>query len=148
MRSCYAINFDVEENAKERLNPRKVIHQVPSTDIRGFQVDNCDFTNFEELSLLPGYLVPINYCLFLEVSSSNLQNLGYFGKDWVRGPVLSNWNPLIYIPTAVEAHSFSKKAPKRNRYIPQSNDLQSSSIYKLVSVLEFWSTKFLIFMIW
>ena len=66
----------------------------------------------------------------------------------VWGPVLSNWNPLIHIPTAVEAHSFSKKAPKRNRYIPQSNDLQSSSIYKLVSVLEFWSTKFLIFRIW
>ena len=43
LRSCYAINFDVEENAKERLNPRKVIHQVPSTDIRGFQIDNCVF---------------------------------------------------------------------------------------------------------
>ena len=41
--TCYAINFDVEENAKERLNPRKVIHQVPSTDIRGFQIDNCVF---------------------------------------------------------------------------------------------------------
>ena len=53
LRSCYAINFDVEENAKERLNPRKVIHQVPSTDIRGFQIDNCvfqsdlDFTNLK-----------------------------------------------------------------------------------------------------
>ena len=43
LRSCYAINFDVEENAKERLNPRKVIHQVPSTDIRGFQINNCVF---------------------------------------------------------------------------------------------------------
>ena len=86
LRSCYAINFDVEENAKERLNPRKVIHQVPSTDIRGFQIDNCvfqsdlDFTNLKS-QVYNQAKYSINYCLFLEVSMSNLQNWGYFGKD-------------------------------------------------------------------